>query len=390
MLLNNDFFDTVQDRHMPGDIKYRSTFQYDNLIPMWIADMDFRSPPSVDEAIRGTVRNGIYGYHTTDDEYEELLCRWYAKRMNWHISPEWLLKTPNVMFSIAVAIRALSNEGESIMICQPVYYPFAKIILTNKRKLIISELQWNELRYEMDFDDIEKKIMEHSVKVFLLCSPHNPVGRVWTMQELTNLGRICQKNNVYIISDEIHSDFVFEGNRHLPISVLSEELAQRTVTCISPTKTFNLAGIGGASAVIPNAVLRKKVQKECVATGFGDLNMMAIAAATAAYRDGELWLDTLLSYLENNIRILREFCAGGPIRLIQPEGTYLMWLDCRMLSPKVPDAGEYFFQHAHVQLHKGKVFGIGGDGFVRMNIACPRAVLREALYRMGEAIRKIH
>lgn len=386
MKIGKDFFDTIHSRNSSGDIKYRSFSQYGDLIPMWIADMDFRSPPSVDEAICDVVRRGIYGYYQTDTEYDALICSWYSRRMNWNFSPEWLLKAPGVMFSIAAAIRALTNQGDSVMICQPVYYPFARTVQANKRKLVISELRLENDKYEMDFEDIEGKIVKQKVKIFLLCSPHNPVGRVWTAEELMRLGEVCQQYDVILISDEIHSDFVFAGRRHIPIASLSEKLAQRTVICISPTKTFNLAGIGGAGMVVSDSSLRHKIQKECISAGYGALNMMAIATAKAVYREGEPWLDALLSYLQENIRVLREFCADRPIRLIEPEGTYLMWLDCRGLSPKVQDAGEYFLKQAHVQMHKGEIFGAGGNNFVRMNIACPRSVLIEALNRIDKAI----
>ncbi len=385
MRIGKDFFDTIQNRNTSGDIKYRLCSEYGDLIPMWIADMDFRSPPAVDEAIRGVVRRGVYGYYQTDAEYDELVCGWYSRRMNWNFPPEWLLKVPGVMFSIAAAIRALTREGDRVMICQPVYFPFLRAIRENGRRPVISELRLENGRYEMDFADIEEKISGQEVKIFLLCSPHNPVGRVWTAEELTHLCEICQKYHVILLSDEIHSDFVFTGRRHVPAASLPEKAARRTVTCISPTKTFNLAGIGGAGMVVPDPELRRKIQTECAA-GYGDLNIMAIAATKAAYREGEPWLDALLSYLKENVRVLREFCAGRPIRLIEPEGTYLMWLDCRELSPKVRDAGEYFLRKAHVQLHKGEIFGAGGKGFVRMNVACPGSVLREALDRIGAAI----
>lgn len=389
MKISKDFFETIHNRNSCGDIKYHLFSQYGDLIPLWIADMDFRSPPSVDEAICDVVRRGIYGYFQTDTEYDELVRSWYSRRMNWSFPPEWLLKVPGVMFSIAAAIRALTDKGDSVMICQPVYYPFANAIQANKRNLVISELQLKNGRYEMDFADIEGKIAEQKVKIFLLCSPHNPVGRVWTSGELTRLGEICQRYDTILISDEIHSDFVFADHRHIPIASLSENLAHRTITCISPTKTFNLAGIGGAGMVVPDSVLRRKIQKECISTGYGGLNMMAIAAAKAVYREGEPWLNALLSYLQENVRVLREFCSDRPIRLIEPEGTYLMWLDCRELSPKVQDVGEYFLKQAHVQLHKGEIFGAGGNGFVRMNIACPKSVLLEALNRMDAAIKEL-
>lgn len=381
-------FDTVHNRIGTGSIKYEQSMtpSPQSIIPMWIADMDFKAPPTVTEALNRAVEHGIFGYTLTDNEYDNLVISWYAKRMEWEIRPEWILKTPGVMFAIAASIIALTDPGDAVLICQPVYYPFAKVITENNRRLIVSELLFNNGRYEIDFTDLEEKIVKNSVKLFLICSPHNPVGRVWTKEELKHIGEICLRHDVIVISDEIHSDFIFEG-RHTPIVSLSKELADRTIICTSPTKTFNLAGLQAANIIISNDNLRSKVRKACLATGYSNLNTMAIVAAKAAYKDGEAWLDELLSYLKDNYNVLKStFSERSNISLIHPEGTYLAWLDCRRMNRSDRELEDFFTNQAGIRLHLGTTFGAGGGGFVRMNIACPRSVLLEAITRIEKAL----
>lgn len=381
-------FDAVHSRIGTGSIKYEQNTKTSTqgIIPMWIADMDFKIPPAVENALISSADHGIFGYTMTDTEYDDLITAWYKKRMSWQIRPGWILKAPGVMFAIAASIQALTNPGDAVLICQPVYYPFAKIVSANNRKLIVSELKLNNGKYEIDFADLEEKIATNSVKIFLLCSPHNPVGRVWSKDELILIGQICTKHDVIIISDEIHSDFIFDG-QHTPIASLSEEIADRTITCTSPTKAFNLAGLQAANIIISNERLLRKVRKASLATGYSNLNTMAIAATKAAYRDGEEWLDELLSYLKGNYDVLKDaFPENGEISLIHPEGTYLAWLDCRKLGLTDSELDDFFINKAGVQLHLGSIFGTGGNGFVRMNIACPRSILFEAVTRIKNAI----
>ena len=294
------------------------------------------------------------------------------------------------MFGVAAAIRTLTEPGDSVLICQPVYYPFAKIISDNRRKSAVSELVLKNGRYEIDFADFENKIRHNNVKVFLMCSPHNPVGRVWTREELAEIAHICERNGVYIISDEIHSDFIYSGHRHIPIASLSPEIAERTITCLSPTKTFNLAGLQAANMIIADKTIRLRVGKECAASGYSNLNIMAIAAAKASYKYGEEWLEALLQYLRQNISLLRSaFPDDAPIAALDMEGTYLAWLDCRRLNLSTLELDDLFLGKAGVWLHNGNTFGSGGQGFMRMNIACPRSVLEEALDRIKTAIYNI-
>jgi cystathionine beta-lyase len=384
-MFDHSFFDPKYDRTGTGAIKYRNLPKY--TIPMWIADMDFKSPPAVTDALIKAAQHGIYGYGDTDDEYDTLIVDWYDRRIGWKIEKEQILKIPGVMFGVAAAIRAVTEPNDAVLICQPVYYPFAKIIPDNHRRTVISELVLKNGRYEIDFEDFENKIKQEKVKAFLLCSPHNPVGRVWSRTELAEIARICLKNGVYIISDEIHSDFIYPGYNHIPIASISNEIADRTITCLSPTKTFNLAGLQAANMVVPNKQLRIRIKKECVATGYSHLNIMATAATKAAYQQGEEWLEGLLQYLGQNVALLRtSFPEDAPVYALNLEGTYLAWLDCRKLKMSPSELDNLFLSKAGIWLHNGHTFGSGGDGFMRMNIACPNSVLEEAIERIKLAV----
>lgn len=384
-MFDHSFFDPVYDRTGTGAIKYNNLTE--KTIPMWIADMDFKSPPSVTAALIKAAQHGIYGYGDTDDKYDDLIVDWYDRRIGWKMEKEQILKIPGVMFGVAAAIRAVTEPNDAVMICQPVYYPFAKIIPDNHRRTVVSELVLKTGRYEIDFEDFENKIRREKVKAFLLCSPHNPVGRVWSRTELAEIARICLKNDVYIISDEIHSDFIYPGYKHIPIASLSDEIADRTITCVSPTKTFNLAGLQAANMVVPNKYLRVGIKKECTATGYSHLNIMATVAAKAAYEYGEEWLESLLQYLGQNAAILRTaFPKDAPVSALNMEGTYLAWLDCRKLNLSPSELDDLFLNKAGVWLHNGHTFGAGGKGFMRMNIACPSSVLEEAVGRIKSAV----
>ena len=377
-------FDAMHNRRIAGDIKYNCP---SDVIPMWVADMDFKVPNEISDALIKEAKHGIFGYKEPDEEYMSLVTQWYKLRFDWEIRPEHIITSPGVMFSIGASINALTEIGDSILICQPVYYPFSKIVTANKRKLVISELTETNGRYQFNFDDIETKIKKHSVKMFLLCSPHNPVGRVWTKDELKKIGNICLANNVTIVSDEIHSDFIYQGNTHTPLASISDELAKITVTCTAPSKTFNLAGLQASNTVVFDPVIRRKIEKSIAATGYFELNTMAIASTKAAYQYGGEWLDGLLSYLEESRQILQKaFPTDFPISLIQPDGTYLAWLDCRKTELTSTKLYDIFLNKARVWLHKGDTFGKSGNGFMRLNFACPHSVLCEAIDRIKYSI----
>ena len=306
--------------------------------------------------------------------------------MNWKIKKEEILCVPTVMFGISAAIRALTKINDSILISQPVYYPFSNIVLANDRKLVINPLVFNGKEYEFDFKDFENKIKEHNVKVYILCSPHNPVGRVWTKQELLSIAKICIKNNVIIISDEIHSDFIYDNYKHHPISSLSKQIAQNIVTAIAPTKTFNLAGLQAAHLVIRNKNIRDKVFKSVSATGFSTLTIPAIQAVKAVYKEGESWFNKLLKYLQQNRDILKNEFLNTKISVNNMQGTYLAWIDCRNLNLSCEQIEKLFLKKAGVWLHKGSTFGIGGEGYMRLNIACPQKVLKKAITKINDIL----
>lgn len=376
-------FDTIQNRRLPGDIKYQPINGLNDVIPMWVADMDFKTAPCVEEAITQVAARGIYGYQSADDAYLDAVRSWYSRRFSFEIQDEWILPSPAVMYSAACSIRALTKEGDSVLIFEPVYYPFAKVIKNNRRRLIISELKQTEGYYEIDYEDFESKIKENNVKAILFCSPHNPVGRVWKKEELERFSEICLRHQVFIISDEIHADLVYHPHRHIPIGSLSSEVSSITVTCSAPTKTFNLASIQASNIIVADEKLRKAVQKEMLANCHSGANTFGIVATKAVYTEGEEWLEELLRYLDESRAILAEaFPPDSKISLIKPEGTYLAWLDCRRLGLSDNMLYNRFLLEAGVRMHKGVTFGKSGSGFVRLNFACPHSVLKDAVNRI--------
>ncbi|MCL2326666.1 MAG: pyridoxal phosphate-dependent aminotransferase [Proteobacteria bacterium] len=390
--IDRRYFDVVHDRRHTGAVKYDTARLggqvRSDLIPMWVADMEFRVPPEVEGALTAVARHGIFGYAGTDEAYDKALVGWFGRRLGWEISPDWAIKAPGVMFGVSASIRTLSDIGDAVLICQPVYPPFASVVLSNDRQLVVSPLVFDGVRYEIDYQDFERRIVDHRVKVFLLCSPHNPVSRVWRVDELLEIGRICQKHGVYIISDDIHADLVLFGHRHVPLASLSEDLARRTITCTSPSKTFNLSGLQACNIIAADPDIRQRLHKICLSLGYYNLNAMAIAATRTVYDEGEPWLETLLSYLEENAALLSEGLSdlGERIKLVQPEGTYLMWLDCRGLGLSEDALSRFFLDSAGIWLNRGDEFGTGGAGFMRMNIACPQSVLLEAIGRLRRAV----
>ena len=373
-------FDEIVDRNTPEDIKYQKIEGIDDLIPMWVADMDFRSPKEVRDALTEIAQRGVFGYSEADSSYDDALVNWFKTRYGVDVDPKTVLKLPGVVLGISLSVRALTKPDDSIIIFEPLYGPIAKTVKGNGRKLVISDLVRNGSRYEIDFDDFEKKVKENNVKMLILCNPHNPVGRVWTREELLKIGDICLKNNMLIVSDEIHADFIYPGHKHIQIASLSEELKNITVTCTAPTKTFNLAGIQVANIIIANDSMRRAVDKMSLTTGAYGLNNMGMAAAKAAYTYGAEWLDELLVYLKGNIDLIRTRLAGTKLKVTDIEGTYLVWIDASGLS--VEDPTKFFLDKAHVRFSDGGFFSSKAGQFIRVNTACPRSVVNEALDRM--------
>ena len=386
-------FDKIIDRRGTDSLKYDLAAKRgmpEDIIPLWVADRDFPAPPEVLEALVEKSRHGIFGYSDTiGDDYFNALADWYASRFNWHLSPKWLVKTPGVVFAICTAIRALTEEGDAVLIQEPVYYPFAGSVRANNRNLVVNELVYRDGRYYIDFDDFEDKIARNRVRLFILCSPHNPVGRVWSEEELAAMGEICLKYGVKVVADEIHADFVYPGYRHHVFETIRPEFADMTITCTAPTKTFNLAGLQISNVFISNTELRKKFKQELEKTGYSQPNIMGLVACKAAYRYGAQWLEDLNSYLVSNLALVRDFLAQElpSVRLVEPEGTYLLWLDFRALDLPDKELNDLIVQKAGLWLNAGPMFGAGGEGFQRINIGCPAATLQKALERLKKAFR---
>lgn len=384
-------FDERIDRRGTWSIKHDFAAERgkpEDLLPLWVADMDFKTPPAVTEALHQAVSHGIYGYSESKQEYTEAVSRWYRERFGWEVRKEWLVKTPGVVYAIACAVRALTKEGDSVLIQQPVYYPFSETIRTNKRKLINNPLIYENGAYRMNFDDFEAKIIQHKVKLFILCSPHNPVGRVWTKEELLTLGDICVKHGVIVVADEIHSDFTYSGYRHSIFADLKEDFLHQTITCTAPSKTFNLAGLQVSNIFIENSTIRRSFREEITASGYSQLNTMGLVACRAAYEQGGPWLNELKAYLSGNLEWIRMFLKEylPQVRLVEPQGTYLVWLDFNALKLSEKELEELIVGRAKLWLDAGTMFGEEGRGFQRMNIACPRETIITAFSQLENAV----
>lgn len=385
-------FDEIIDRRSTNSIKYDFAEEMGkptDVLPMWVADMDFKSPPEVTEALIKVAQHGIFGYSLSKKDYFDAVHYWFNTRFGWDVKKEWLIETPGVVFAISTAIRAFTDEADAVMIQQPVYHPFSEKIRVNNRKLVNNPLVYENGEYKMDIKDFESKIKEHRVKLFILCSPHNPVGRVWTKEELTEIGDICMKHGVIVVSDEIHADFIYEGYKHTIFSEVKQEYLDNTIICTAPSKTFNLAGLQVSNIFIPNKRLREKYKTEMKKAGYGSLNTLGIVACQAAYRYGAQWLDELMTYLTGNLNFVREFLKERlpQVKLVEPQGSYLIWLDFSGLNINAEELEDLILNRAKLWLNSGTIFGPEGEGFQRMNIACPRSVVEEAFLRLEQAVR---
>lgn len=385
-------FDEIIDRKNTDSLKYDLAVKMgkpEEILPLWVADMDFKTPPCVTQALVDKSRHGIFGYSDTGNDYAIILQNWFRRNFDWDVKPEWLVKTPGVVYAICTAIRALTGKGDAVLIQEPVYYPFSESILINERKLVVNELVYCDGEYWIDFEDFEKKIIANNIKLFILCSPHNPVGRVWKKEELVRLGDICREHGVVVVSDEIHADFTYPGYRHLVFADLKPAFNQMTITCTSPTKTFNLAGLQISNIFIADRNIRHRFKQEIAKSGYSQLNLMGIAACKAAYESGSEWLNELRAYLTENLNFVRDFLRKKlpQIKLVEPEGTYLIWLDCKGLGLNDKQLDDLIVHKAGLWLDAGPMFGTGGENFQRINIACPKAILEKALLQLEQAIK---
>ncbi|MDD6037882.1 MAG: pyridoxal phosphate-dependent aminotransferase [bacterium] len=392
MIEKNIDFDKVIDRKNTDCIKYDFAEERGmpkDILPLWVADMDFQTSSLILDALHERVSHGIFGYTGTKDHYYQAVAGWMKKHHNLTIQKDWLVNTPGIVFALALAIQAFSKEGDAVLVQQPVYYPFSRLIKSNGRVVVSNDLVLNgNNHYEIDFADMEEKIVENHIKLFLFCSPHNPVGRVWTKEELRKTADICLRHGVIVVSDEIHSDFVYDGYQHTPLLTMDERLKEICITCTSPAKTFNLAGLQVSNIMIPNGKLRIAFEKEMSKNGYDQLNSMGLAACEAAYTKGEVWYESLMRYLHDNLNFLRGYIEKElpMLKLIEPEGTYLVWIDFRALGLSEEELEDLIVNKAKLWLDAGVMFGKGGKGFERINIATSRSILKEALNRLKAAI----
>jgi cystathionine beta-lyase len=378
-------FDRVIDRLETDSIKWK-TYPPD-VLPMWVADMDFESPKPVIDAILKRAQHGVFGYPTPPTSYHESIIDWMRQRHGWDVKREWLAHSPGVVTALNLAVNAFSQPGDKIIVQPPVYYPFFAVTRNNGRQLGFNPLREENGFYRMDLADLERHI-DSRVKALILCSPHNPIGRVWSKEELAALGEICLRKNVLIFSDEIHSDLILGGNNHTPLAMIAPELADITLTFIAPSKTFNLPGLFSSTVIIPNPRLHAQFNHMLENIWLVHTNIFGMVALEAAYRHGGEWLAQLIEYLQGNVDFAIQFFKERvpQIKVGCPEATYLLWLDCRALALDEKQLRDLFLKKAKVALNEGQTFGPGGEGFMRMNIGCPRSVLQEALERIERAV----
>ena len=384
--MNYDF-DTVTDRKNTNAIKYdlaKKRGKPEDAVSLWVADMDFPTAPCIQKAVAEKAAHGIWGYSRPDNRYYDALKKWYKERHNFEVQNEWVVNTPGVCFALATAIKAFTNEGESVLIQKPVYYPFFNIINSLQRKVVNSSLILKNNHYEIDFDDFERKIVQENVKMFILCSPHNPGGRVWTKQELQKISEICLAHNVLVVSDEIHSDITFGSNVHTVYGSLSEQALKNSIICTAPSKSFNLAGLQFSNIFIADENLRKAFSEELEKTGYDEPSVFGIVAATAAYSEGADWFDSVKSYIWENILFAKSYLEENApqIKVLVPEGTYLLWLDFSETGLSDSEINDRILNKAKVWLDSGSMFGKEGEKFQRINCATPRIILEDALKRI--------
>jgi cysteine-S-conjugate beta-lyase len=388
-ILDNNIFERLIERKNTGAVKWDYTeeiYGAKDLLPMWVADMDFPSPEPVQKALIDRIQHPVFGYTTSSKTINAVIQAWMKKRHDWDIKKEWIMFSPGVVSALATAIQAFTDPGDKVMLQSPVYTPFFNMITSNDREVINSPLQVTENRFSIDFSDFEEKL-KSGVKLFLLCNPHNPGGRIWTKDELVKIGELCHKYGVTIISDEIHADLYLAPNKHIPLASIDDRFAAITVTLMAPSKTFNIAGLQSSVMITENEEYQKKLKAVQDRNAFHGLNLFALTAMEAAYRDGEAWLNELLVYLKENIEITIDFINRElpDIGCMNPEASYLIWLDCRKLGLTDENLKKSLIEKGKLALEAGTKYGPGGEGFVRMNIGCPRDILLDGLQRLKKS-----
>lgn len=375
-------FDEIIPRRGSHSYKWDSATDA-GVLPMWVADMDFRTAPAVVDALKRRVEHGIFGYTRVPDAYYEAVMNWFSRRHGWRISREWMIYTSGVVPAISAVIKALTVPGDKVLVQTPVYNCFFSSIRNNGCVVVESPLIPSGDSFVMDYDDLERKAADSRTKILLLCNPHNPVGRVWTREELERVGEICIRHQVVVVSDEIHCELVYPGYVYTPFASLSERIQANTITCISPSKAFNMAGLQIANIMSSDAEVRRKIDRAININEVCDVNPFGVEATIAAYNEGEEWLSQLTEYLHQNYLCMRDFCQHHlpDFPLARLEGTYLVWMDCRVLGCKSDELEHLLVEEAKLWLNAGTMYGAAGEGFMRWNIACPRSLLWEGLHR---------
>ena len=380
-------FDTVIDRKGTRSLKYDFAVRRgkpENVLPLWVADMDFQTSSYITEALEDMVKHGVFGYSESEEHYFEAVQNWMERHYNWHVKESWMTKTPGIVFALAMAVKAYTQENDAVLIQPPVYYPFKEVVEDNHRRLVNNTLVLGgDGTYTIDYEDFEKKIIEENVKLFILCNPHNPVGRVWTREELERQGEICLKHGVFVVSDEIHADFVFE-RKHTVFSEVKEAYRDISMICTSPSKTFNIAGLQISNIFISNPEKATAFRRQVAAAGYSQVGLPGLVACEAAYRHGDEWLEGVLAYIKANAEFTRAYLQEHlpRVKMTKLEGTYLVWLDFRNYGLTDKELDEKILNQAGLWLDSGAVFGKCGEGFQRINIACPRKTLHQALDRL--------
>lgn len=376
-------FNEIVPRRGTNSYKWDSMPADAEVLPLWVADMDFRTAPAITEALARRVQHGIFGYVCVPDEYYTAVTRWFERRHNWSVRKEWIIYTSGVVPAVSAVIKALTQPGDGVVIQTPVYNCFFSSIRNNGCRIISNPLKYEDGTYHIDFEDLECKTADASVKLLLLCNPHNPAGRVWMREELSRIGEICRRNHVMVISDEIHCELVFPGYVYTPFASVSEEHLQNSVTCVSPSKAFNMAGLQIANIIACDETIRQRIDRAININEVCDVNPFGVEATIAAYNEGEEWLLELLNYLKSNYDCLCEFFHTHlpHIPVTRLEGTYLVWTDCRMFNLPSDTLQSRLLEETGLWLNSGTMYGAEGEGFLRWNIACPRAMLQDALVR---------
>jgi cysteine-S-conjugate beta-lyase len=382
----------VVNRYNTDCLKYdavEEVFGTKNVIPLWVADMDIPAPRAVRRALHKRVNHPVYGYSIHNECFYKTIISWVKDHFDWDVEKEWITCTPGIVPAINVAVMSLTEKDDEIIIQPPVYPPFFSAVTDHGRTLITNPLKYENGRYTPDFDDLKKKISKKT-KMIILCNPHNPVGRVFTKEELTELGKICKENNIFIVSDEIHADIVYAPHKHIPIASISKELSDITVTCMAPSKTFNIAGFATSEIIIENEAIRERFRYITQSLHICGGNILGDAALIASYDKGEPWLKSTIKFLKGNIDFVRNYIEENipSIYVIEPESTFLLWLDCNKLGMRQKELNDFFVNEAHLGLNNGAMFGKCGKGFMRMNIGTSRKVLKKALKQLKEAVDK--